>query len=440
MTDRAHALAGIVLLAGTLWACNNPVSGPGPADGGAQAAPDAATSAPPDASVANSDASTASHDASAAGPDAAAATPDAGGPDASGGSCSRFNFDMKSNPFTSSDPVSAGAGDFDGDGVPDLAVARFTAKSVEVLRSLGGGMLTKLRTLTISGEGYALAAGDLDGDGKPDLAVAQNGAGPTLPVTVLLNKGSGSFAPGVNYATGFGPPSIALGRFHGTLRADLAVSNLGNYAIQGTPAVSVLLNNANGTFAPKVEYPAGSMPMAIAAGKLDADDLDDLVVSNGYAWNTVAVLLNNGDGTFSPKVEYPTGSDPRALAVLDLDHDGRDDVATADEMAASVSVLLNNGDGTLAAPVAYPVAATPVRIALADLDADGNPDVVVSHFGGGGVAVLPNNGDGTFGAACTLVQGSYGPLALADFDGDGKVDIAAFESAGPVDVLLNRSP
>ena len=112
--------------------------------------------------------------------------------------------------------------------------------------------------------------------------------------------------------------------------------------------MSVLLNNGNGTFAAKVDYPIGlepasvaaTDPTSVAAVDLNGDGKPDLAVSNFYS-DTVSVLLNNGNGTFAARVDYPTGWYPVSVAAADFNGDGRVDLATANGGDGTVSVLLS---------------------------------------------------------------------------------------------------
>ncbi len=105
------------------------------------------------------------------------------------------------------------------------------------------------------------------------------------------------------FAAGELPWSVAVGDLDGDLDLDLAVAN------GDSGDVSVLINNGSGTFAPQVTYAAGSTPRSVAMGDLDGDLDLDLAVANGFD-NDVSVLLNNGDGTFAPQVTYGAGVAP----------------------------------------------------------------------------------------------------------------------------------
>jgi large repetitive protein len=86
---------------------------------------------------------------------------------------------------------------------------------------------------------------------------------------------------------------------------------------------------------------------------------------------------------------------------------------------------LGNGDGTFQAAVNYAVGSWPSSVAVGDFKGDGKLDLAVTNSGSNNVSVLLGNGDGTFGATVNYGAGS-GPasLAVGDFNGDGKPDLA----------------
>ncbi len=117
----------------------------------------------------------------------------------------------------------------------------------------------------------AVAVGDVNGDGKPDFVVASSGSN---TVSVLVNRGTGTFAPKVDYPTGVALNSVALGDVNGDGKPDLVVTH-------SSGSVSVLMNSGTGTFAPRVDYFIGFSPNSVALGDVDGDGKPDLVVANG---------------------------------------------------------------------------------------------------------------------------------------------------------------
>ncbi len=117
----------------------------------------------------------------------------------------------------------------------------------------------------------SIVAGDFNGDGRTDLAVANLYSN---DVSILLGNGDGTFQPQVTYAVGRGPDSIVAGDFTGDGHLDLAVAN------SQDNTVSVLLGNGDGTFQPQVTYAVGSYPASIVAGNFNGDGQLDLAVVN----------------------------------------------------------------------------------------------------------------------------------------------------------------
>ena len=275
----------------------------------------------------------------------------------------------------------------------------------------------------------SVAMGDFNGDGVIDLAVV-NEADNT--VSVLLGKSDGTFAPQVTYATGLGPLAIVTGDFNGDGNLDLAVTNGGcilsrDLTLQcDGSTVSILLGNGDGSFRPHFEYATGNHPSSVAAGDFNGDGKLDLAITSTQGGG-VFVLLGNGNGTFQTPLQYAAAGSQSAIVadsviVADFNGDGKLDLAVGGSpvSGSGVSVLLGNGDGTFQAPLNAPGGAP---LAAADFNLDGKLDL----FAGGDV--LLGNGDGTFVLYATYPSGSA--AAAADLNGDGKPDLVVAQGGNP---------
>jgi hypothetical protein len=336
---------------------------------------------------------------------------------------------------TGSAPRSVVIGDLNGDGKPELATAnaRYETNTVSVLANRGDGSFKAKRDYATGPGPLSVAFGDLNGDGKPELATA-NVSGNSI--SVFANRGDGSFQSKLEYATGSGPFSVAIGDLNGDGKPDLATANA-NYGRAGT--VSVLLNRGDGSFGAKVDYATGHFPVSIAIGDLNGDGKPELVTANGDA-NSVSVLLNRGDGSFQAKLDYAAGLQPGSVAIGDLNGDGKPELATANGGSNSVSVLLNTGDGSFQPNLDYPTG-TPVSVAIGDLNGDGKPDLATANIGANSISLLLNSGDGSFQAKRDYAT-ARGPdsVAIGDLNGDGKPElVTANADANSVSVLANAT-
>jgi hypothetical protein len=137
---------------------------------------------------------------------------------------------------------------------------------------------------------------------------------------------------------------------------------------------------------------------------------------------------------------YVVGANPQAIVTADVNRDGRLDLLTANAGSNSISVLLGLPSskkvpaGTFAAARNYAVGPGPYSLAVADFNGDGKPDIAIGVSGG--MSVLLGNGDGTFQAARNSALGLGGYIAVADVNRDGKLDLLTDDHG--VSVLLGN--
>jgi hypothetical protein len=270
----------------------------------------------------------------------------------------------------------------------------------------------------------AMAAGDLNGDGLVDVAVADQAAvngNHFVDVQFQTTGSPGSFSVPVELALGaLRPQNLALADLDGDGKLDIAV------AASGANAVQVFFQGAAaGSFGPAIPFTAGGEPAAVATADLIGSGRVDLVVAT--ANGKVSVLLHGASpGSFLPGVDYPAGTSPAGVQVADLNGDGLPD-------------LFQNpaGDGTFQTAVSYSTRDFgSCSLAVGDLDGDGKPDVVVANAGPigdpGSVAVFLQD-PATPGALkpAALYQGYWGPLwvVIGDLDGDGRPDLVVADGS-----------
>ncbi len=191
------------------------------------------------------------------------------------------------------------------------------------------------------------------------------------------------------------------------------------------------------SFAAAANFGAGSGPNSVAVGDFNGDGKQDLAVVN-FVSNNVSILLGDGAGNFSAPTNFGAGSYPRSVAVGDFNGDGKQDLAVADYdyYSGNVSVLLGDGTGNFSAASNFGVGHQPDSVAVGDFNGDGKQDLAVANNSSDS-SILLGDGTGNFSVASLGVGSAGWSIAVADFNGDGKEDLAvANRFAGYLAILL----
>jgi hypothetical protein len=371
-------------------------------------------------------------------------------------------------PWAAQDTRLVSAGDLNADGVPDLAM---TTPGRWYTYVVGPNGTFAFGTYPQGGTSIGIAAGEFNGDGRSDLAIG-------IENTVLINfgNGSGGFDGGPQVPVGsIGPYSritdIAAADFDRDGRTDLAVvdtdplndvrtSTVNGALVYHRNSIALLRGAANGQFVPdpqrsRLVVPA--FPLRTRSDDFNGDGRPELVTENN---NSVLVHYNQAAGGFAANTysAFPGGLAPQvdviATATTDFDGDGRRDLAalhsypTATTTGGFYRVQLFRNVPHASLPFVLSPQSQEIELAhpagslaVADFNGDGRQDLIVGLETGGAatLALYAGRGDFTFDAPIYYNGGfDAGAIAVGDFSGDGKPDIAVVDCSHGAFVMLRH--
>ena len=346
-------------------------------------------------------------------------------------------------------------GDFNNDGKVDFAAVgpsfgglQTPETAVEVALGDGAGGFTR-KSLTTFGTVHltSVTAADFNSDGKLDLAVTKFLQG---SISILINDGTGGFP-----TDGTTAPTIPVGSvltaitaadFNNDTKADLIT------IVFDSSSYAVLLGNGNGTF---TNIGGGSLQSGLDflddldVGDFNGDNKLDLAVIRA-ATHDVRAFQGDGTGHFSDYASLPLSGIPVSVVVRDLNGDGKGDIAVSHSPLENsvrqgfVTVFISNGVGGFNAAANYRTD-SPGMLGSGDFNGDNKPDLVVSSgaiiFGtdSDGITFLTNKGNGEFNAPVSMITANVPDLVLvADFNNDGKDDVAVTHTIASLGILLNN--
>jgi FG-GAP-like repeat len=326
-----------------------------------------------------------------------------------------------------SDVCGMAAGDYNDDSKLDIVYVTpaINSSTLVVLPGNGNGTFSAPLTSSIGVLNlFCVAAGDFNNDKKLDAALSAGGS-----IYMALGNGNGTFK------TPFAVTGHAAGRIAAAqLNAD---NNLDLIAVSapafGPAAIYSLLGDGTGHFPTVHSYPGppGFLITGYAVQDLNGDNHPDVVVVSdapGANSAAVSVLLNNGNGSFSEKTYNGDGSSSiQGFFAGDLNGDNRVDLAFANS-ASGFSILTGNGNGTFQGNLLTPTRG--ILPEVGDFNGDGKPDLILA---GSPVRVLLGNGDGTFTPKANTCD--MNTIAQGDYNNDKKVDIAGNAFLNSVSVV-----
>lgn len=341
------------------------------------------------------------------------------------------------------EPVALVAADLDGDGDIDLAVGHQFANALQIFIGAGDGTFTPTPQTPTPGRTVALVAADFDEDGIMDLAMA---ADDTPELRVLFGAGDGSFPEDEQITVPALSGGLAAADMDGNGHLDLISTDRG-FASQPSDTLSVVPGDGDGTFDPPLSSQVGDGPSGLAVVDLNADSRPDVALAY-LDTEELGTFLGDGDGRVSALSALATSAVPLHVAAGQLAGTALPDLVATNTAAATLSFVTDPGTAEATTVETLPTCPAPYAVLVHDGNGDDRGDVYVSCAGNGTVVFHGGDAEGEFTTE-TLVTiqdaARLGPMALADFDGDGHADIAVVErgrsgDSGTLHIFRTEAP
>lgn len=313
------------------------------------------------------------------------------------------------------------ATDLDGDADLDLVVTGSTGAGVAVVsRGTGDGNFEPPVFYPVGADSSGHLVVDLDGDSRPEIVVASRGSS---DLSILENRGDGTFAPESRVPVGEAPVWIALLRRGAAEAREVLVRTFPTEDLLAFPIAAT-----GGLGAPRKAFPARFGIGNPILGDLEGRGVDSLIWAASQGVTTTPI---RDDGMFSGPIGIGLDLKILGLAAGDVDGDGHLDLVTMDIGVAPSEILVLRGDGkgAFAPPIRTPMPYYfgPHDIKIHDLDRDGRGDLILRGAGfDRSLAVLRANEDAT--VELTFEDGTppyWGNVVVGDRDGDGTEDLVS---------------
>ena len=336
-------------------------------------------------------------------------------------------------------------------GVVTITDAKQAGVFPVTVKAFGATPVTSTFTLTVTNPGCSqtlfrlnnfvdvgyfvkdIAVGDFNEDGKQDFVTAGYSNYSDYSILIGIGDGAGGFLWGGGIKDEDDSESVAVGDFNGDGRQDLAI------IFYGHNSVSIRLGNNAGGFTATNDVAVGIQPANVAIGDFNGDGRQDIATANNGS-NTVSIRLGNGTGGFTGATEVAVEIGPTNISIGDFNGDGRQDIVTAcynsNNYKEFVSIRIGDGFGNFSGTTN--LSGGKGNIAIGDFNGDDKQDIAIPGYNS--PLIRLGNGSGGFMAPTEpVLRVSNSFIAIGDFNGDGKQDLATSEIYGEeVSILLGN--